>query len=293
LALANNQEDGLMLEARSLPIRRWRNSAVTFLATLGAALGLGVLIWILIMVIHKGIRAYDWNFFTELPTPPGMDGGGLANAIIGTLILTVLATLFGTPIGIVAGIYIAEQGKGSKLASLVRFLTNTLIGVPSIIIGVFIYTLVVMPMKNFSGLAGALSLAVIMLPIIVRTTEDMLNMVPNSLREAGLALGAPRWRVTLDIVFRSARGGLLTGVLLAVARVSGETAPLLFTTLNSPYWIHSLNEPIANLTVTIFNYAMSPYADWKEKAWGASLLIMAAVLFLNIISRLAFKTKTR
>jgi phosphate transport system permease protein len=217
----------------------------------------------------------------------------LANAIVGTLLITAMGAVIGTPIGILAGVYLAEYGKGTKIASAIRFVTNILIGVPSIIVGVFVYALVVMPSKTFSAHAGAASLAIIMLPVVVRTTEDMLNMVPSSLREAGLSLGAPNWKVILNIVFRAARGGLLTGVLLAIARVSGETAPLLFTALNSTYWMNSLNEPIANLTVTIFNYAMSPYADWKSQAWGASLLIMAGVLLLNILARLAFKERRR
>jgi phosphate transport system permease protein len=292
MVMADHQETGIKLKPRSFKRRHSTNGAVTLISTIGALIGLAALLWILVVVIQKGIGALDWAFFTSLPSPPGMAGGGLANAILGTLLITSLATLIGTPIGIIAGIYLAEQGKDSKLASLVRFLTNTLIGVPSIIIGVFIYTLVVLPTKSFSGLAGAIALAVIMLPVVVRTTEDMLGMVPNSLREAGLSLGAPRWRVIINIVFRAARNGLMTGVLLAVARVSGETAPLLFTALNSTYWIQSLHEPVANLTVTIFNYAMSPYADWKQKAWGASLLIMSAVLCLNILARVAVRTRT-
>jgi len=199
--------------------------------------------------------------------------------------------MLGTPIGILAGIFLAEFGKGSRLALVIHSITNILIGVPSIIVGVFVYTLVVEPMKTFSGIAGAISLAIIMLPVVVRTTEDILKLVPNSLRESGLAIGASRWQVTLQLVFRTAKSGLLTGVLLAVARVSGETAPLLFTAMNSPYWMGSLTEPTSNLTVTIFNYAMSPYPDWQAKAWGASLLIMAGVLTLSIISRLAFREK--
>jgi len=193
------------------------------------------------------------------------------------------------PIGLLAGTYLAEIGKGTRLAEAVRFVTNILIGVPSIIVGIFIYALLVVPMRSFSGYAGAAALAVIMLPIVVRTTEDMLNLVPDSLRESALALGASRWQVTLNVVFRAAKRGILTGVLLAVARVSGETAPLLFTALNSAYWFSSLKEPLSNLTVTIFNYAMSPYQDWQQKAWGASLLITVGVLFLTITARLIMK----
>ncbi len=279
------------LHIRPLKRRHITDYTVKVISTVGALVGLFFLTWILYEVTLRGLMALNWAFFTELPSPPGVTGGGVANAILGTVIITILAAIMGTPLGILAGVFLAEFGKGSKFSSLVRFMTNILIGVPSIIVGVFVYTLIVAPMKSFSGLAGAVSLAIIMLPVIVRTTEDMLNMVPNSLRESGLALGVSRWQVTLQIVFKAARSGMLTGILLAVARVSGETAPLLFTAMNSSYWLTSLNEPTANLTVTIFNYAMSPYADWQAKAWGASLLIMAAVLALNIFARLVTRKK--
>lgn len=289
--MEHQEEISLILPLRSLSNRHIRTATIRAISTLGALIGLAALLWILYVVVLRGFKAINPAFFTRLPLPPGMIGGGLANALVGTLLITILATLLGVPLGVLAGVYLAEFGRGQKLAAGVRFVTNILIGVPSIIVGVFIYTLVVIPTKTFSLYAGAISLAVIMLPVVVRTTEDMLTMVPNALREAGLSLGAPRWRVILGIVFRAARNGLLTGVLLAVARVSGETAPLLFTALNSPFWLHSLNEPVANLTVTIFNYAMSPYADWKTQAWGASLIIMVGVLFLNILARLAFKDR--
>jgi len=278
---------------RSARSRHMANSAILRISTLAAMVGLAMLIWILGVVMKEGFGAFDLDFFTKLPTPPGMAGGGLANAIAGTIMMTVLAILLAVPISILAGIHLAEYGKGAKLATSMRFVTSTLMGVPSIIMGVFVYTLVVKPTHTFSGYSGSIALAIIMLPVVVRTTEDMLNLVPVALREAGLALGAPHWKVILQIVFRSAKGGLLTGVLLAVARVSGETAPLLFTALNSPYWMHSLNEPLANLTVTIFNFAMSPYADWKSQAWGASLLITGGVLLLNISARLAFRDRNR
>lgn len=279
-------------KAKSLRKRRLIDITVKIISIIGASIGLFFLIWILLEVVRQGIGAYDWHFFTKLPSPPGVAGGGLANAIIGTFILTLLGTLIGAPIGLMAGIYLAEFGKGSKIAAAIRFINNTLIGVPSIITGVFVYTLLVIPAKSFSAYAGAVSLSVIMLPVVVRATEDMLNMVPDSLRESGLALGLPRWRVTMDVVFKAAKNGLITGVLLAVARISGETAPLLFTALNSQYWLKSLKQPTANLTVTIFNYAMSPYDDWIEKAWGASLLIMAAILALTLITRYAIKKNT-
>jgi phosphate transport system permease protein len=244
-------------------------------------------------VLTRGLGALNWSFFTQLPAPPGVPGGGLANALVGTLALTLLATFLGVPVGLLAGVYLGEFGQQSRLAHATRFAANVLMGVPSIIIGVFVYTLVVIPLGRFSGYAGALALALIMLPIVARTTEDMLRLVPDALREAGLALGAPRWRITLAIVFRAARAGLITGVCLAVARVSGETAPLLFTALNSPYWPHSLGEPTPNLTVTIFNYAMSPYPDWQRMAWGASLLITLGVLTLTLLARWSLRERPK
>jgi len=276
---------------RSQRARKLADGLVKAVAALSACAGLAALVWILYIVIHRGFQALNPAFFTRLPTPPGTAGGGLANAIVGTLLITVHATLFSVPVGIAAGIYLAEFGRGTWLARSIQFTTNILIGVPSIIIGVFVYLLLVVPLRTFSGIAGAAALGMIMLPVVVRTTEDMLALVPDQLRESALALGAARWQVTFRIVFRAARGGLLTGVLLAVARVSGETAPLLFTALNSPYWLHSLKEPVANLTVTIFNYAMSPYADWQQKAWGASLLIMFGVLLTTIAARLLLKRR--
>jgi len=262
---------------------------VKVISSLAALLGITILAWILYEVIKRGAAALNWSFFIHLPTPPGLTGGGVANAILGTSIITLLATLAGVPTGLLAGIYLAEFGQHSRIGSLVRFTSNVMMGIPSIIVGLFIYTLLVLPKHHFSGYAGSAALAVIMLPIVARTTEDMLRLVPNALRESALALGAPRWKTTLQVVFRAAKTGLITGVLLAIARVSGETAPLLFTALNSPYWPRSLNQPTANLTVTIFNYAMSPYTDWQEIAWGASLLIMSAVLVLTVVARFALK----
>jgi len=260
-------------------------------ASLSALVGLFFLAWILIVVIHKGAAAINWTFFTSLPSPPGVGGGGMANAIIGTLVMTLLAALIGVPIGLLTGVYLSEYGQRGRFAPAVRFLINVMMGVPSIIMGLFIYALLVVPMGHFSGYAGGVALSLLILPIVARTTEDMLTLVPNLLRESALALGTPRWRVTVEILFRAARTGLITGVLLAVARVSGETAPLLFTSLNSPYWPQTLAEPTANLTVTIFNYAMSPYPDWQQNAWGASLLIMAGVLSMTILARLAVRER--
>jgi phosphate transport system permease protein len=265
--------------------RRLTNGVVSVLSALSAVLGMMILAWIVWVVLSRGLGAFNLDFFTQLPTPPGEGGGGLVNAIIGTVVMTLIATLLAVPLGLLGGVYLAEFGLGSRLADNTRFSANVLIGMPSIIIGVFAYTLVVIPLGKFSGYAGIVALAIIMLPIAARTTEDMLRLVPNTLREAALALGAPRWRITLDIVFRAAKAGLITGILLAVARVSGETAPLLFTALNSPYMMSSLSQPTPNLTVTIFNYAMSPYHDWQQKAWGASLLITGGVLALTLMTR--------
>ncbi len=265
--------------------RKALNFLICIWATAAAMIGIIVLFWITFDVLGKGLSAWSIDFFTHLPTPPGVPGGGVVNAIAGTLSLTGIASLLAIPLGLLAGVFLAEFGQDSRLADNSRFLANVLMGLPSIIIGVFAYAVLVRPLGNFSGYAGAFALAVIMLPVVTRTTEDMLRLVPNTLRESALALGAPRWRVTLGIVFRAAKSGLITGVLLAVARVSGETAPLLFTALNSPFWPSSLAEPTPNLTVTIFDYAMSPYADWNEKAWGASLLITLGVLCLTVLSR--------
>ncbi len=273
------------MKHRSLFARRGTDMAVTAISSLAALFGIAMLSWILGTVMLKGYSAINWEFFTELPAPPGMPGGGLANAIVGTLLITFMAVLIGVPIGLAAGVWLAEFGQQSKTAEAIRFAANLLMGTPSIIIGVFVYVVMVMTTGNFSGTAGAVSLAIIMLPVVARTAEDMLALVPSALREAALALGVPRWKATLGIVFRAARTGLLTGILLAIARVSGETAPLLFTALNSPFWPESFNEPTANLTVTIFNYAMSPYDDWQTLAWGASLLIAASVLGTTVMTR--------
>jgi len=271
---------------RSIVQRRMVNAAITFIAGSAALLGIFMLVWLLVTVLGRGATAINWEFLTTLPKSAGSVGGGLANAIVGTLMITVLATLIGVPVGLMAGIYLAEFGRDSKYAGAVRFVAGIMMGAPSIVIGLFVYTLLVVRMGSFSGIAGAVALAIIMLPIVTRTSEDMLKLVPNQLRESALALGAPEHKMIFQVVFRAAKSGLITGVILAVARVSGETAPLLFTTLNSPYWNASMQGPTANLTVTIFNYAMSPYADWQAKAWGASLLIMAGVLFLNLTARL-------
>ncbi len=272
------------MRRRSRIVRKTVNVLALTASGLSAAAGLVFLIWILFDVLVKGISAVNWHFFTELPVPPGEEGGGLANAILGTVIITIIATGFGVPLGILAGTYLAEFGHG-KLGGIIRFLTNTFVSAPSIVIGVFVYAILVVPMGNFSGFSGGISLAIIMVPVVTRTTEEMLRLVPSSMREAALALGAPYWHMVWNVVYRSAKTGMLTGIILAVARVSGETAPLLFTALNSPYWPTDVFQPMANLTVTIFNYAMSPYEDWQSKAWGGALVITIAVLLMNIGAR--------
>jgi len=266
--------------------RRRVNAAVMGLSTLAAFVGLGMLVWILGDVALRGVAAINWHFFTGLPSPPGQGGGGLANAIAGTFVLTAVAAVIAVPAGILAGTYLAEFGAATRFGAAVRYVSDILVSAPSIVIGVFVYLVMVKPMGNFSGWAGAVSLAIIMLPVVTRTTEEMLRLVPSEVREATLALGAPYWKMMLGVIYRAAAAGMVTGILLAVARVSGETAPLLFTALNSPYWMHGLNEPVANLTVTLFNYAMSPYDDWHTMAWGAAFLITAAVLALTVFSRL-------
>lgn len=271
--------------------RRITNTLVSGISAAAAVMGIIILIWITSVVILRGLSAINLDFFIKLPTPPMVPGGGLANAILGTLVMTVLATALAVPIGLLAGVCLGEFGQGSRVADLCRFCANVLIGMPSIIVGVFVYGILVVSTGSFSGWAGAIALAIIMLPVVARTTEDMLRLVPDPLRESALAMGAPRWKVTVAIVFRAAKSGIITGVLLGVARVSGETAPLLFTALNSPYMISSLSQPTPNLTVTIFNYAMSPYEDWQRLAWGASLLITVGVLALNLMARFTFGEK--
>ncbi len=265
--------------------RRVANGAMHVLALLSALFGLVWLFWILTVLVQKGVPAINWDFFTKLPTPPGTPGGGLANAVAGSLMITLLATLIGVPAGVLAGTYLAEFGRKNALARVARFVSDVLVSAPSIVVGVLVYAVVVMPLHGFSGFAGAVALAIIMVPVVIRTTEEILNLVPDSLREAALALGAPHWKVILSVCYRRALAGMTTGILLAVARVSGETAPLLFTALNSPFWSPSLAKPVATLNVTLFNYAMSPYDDWRNLAWGAALLITLGVLFATILAR--------
>lgn len=265
--------------------RKAVNALMMVLSGLSALFGLFWLFWILAVLVRKGSAAINWAFFTQLPTPPGMGGGGMANAIVGTLLITALATAIGVPVGLMAGTYLAEYGKQTALGRAVRFVADVMTSAPSIVIGVFVYAVLVEPMKGFSGLAGGAALAIIMIPVVTRTTEEMLRLVPNTLRESALALGAPYWKVVLRVCYRRVFGGLMTGILLAIARVSGETAPLLFTSLNNPYWNFDITKPTGTLNVTLFNYAMSPYDDWRAKAWGAALLIALGVLFTTVLAR--------
>jgi len=264
--------------------RRRRNALFLGLSALATALGLGCLAVILATLAVKGADGLSLRVFTEMTPPPGSDGG-LLNAIAGSLIMTFLGVLFGTPLGIFAGTYMAEYGRHDRTTSVVRFVNDILLSAPSIVVGLFVYEIMVATLGHFSGLAGAVALAIIVVPVVVRTTEDMLVLVPDPLREAATALGAPRWHVISRIAYRAAKAGIITGVMLAVARISGETAPLLFTALNNQFWSADLNAPMASLPVTIFQFAMSPYEDWRRLAWAGALLITAAVLVLSVAAR--------
>ncbi|PWC57145.1 phosphate ABC transporter permease [Azospirillum sp. TSH7] len=265
--------------------RRIANKLALTLALGAAGFGLFWLVAILWTLLYNGLSAINLSLFTENTPPPGGEGG-LLNAIFGSVIMTTVATLVGTPVGVMAGTYLAEFGRGTKLAEVVRFINDVLLSAPSIMVGLFVYEVLVVRMGHFSAWAGAMALAVLVIPVVVRTTEDMLKLVPNSLREAAAALGAPQWKVITMVAYRAARNGMITGVLLAVARISGETAPLLFTALNNQFWSADMNAPMANLPVVIFQYAMSPYEDWRQLAWGGALLITVAILLLNIGARL-------
>jgi phosphate transport system permease protein len=264
---------------------RRRTNAVTMCLALGAtAFGLGWLVLILGALLWKGFGGLSPAVFTQMTPPPGASGG-LLNPIVGSLILTVLAVAIGTPVGILAGTHMAEYGRHDRLSGVVRFINDILLSAPSIVVGLFIYEVMVAPMGHFSGLAGGVALAVIVIPVVVRTTEDMLTLVPNALREAATSIGLPRSMSITRICYRAARAGMVTGVLLAVARISGETAPLLFTALNNQFWSTNLNAPIASLPVVIFQFALSPYKDWQSLAWTGALIITLAVLALSITAR--------
>ena len=263
-----------------------RFNLVMSLGTMG--FGMFFLLWILGVLFWQGFSALSPMLFTQMTPPPG-SAGGLANAIFGSVIIVGVATFISTPIGILAGIYLAEFGKDRWLASATRFINDILLSAPSIVIGLFVYTVYVAQVNHFSGWAGSFALALIAIPVVVRTTENMLSLVPHSLREAAVALGAPMWKVILMVTLKAVRGGVVTGILLAVARMSGETAPLLFTALNNQFWSTDMNAPMANLPVVIFQFALSPYEDWKTLAWAGALLITLAVLIINILARSVFK----
>ncbi len=271
---------------------RKRRNAILMVVSLSMLIyGLVWLAWILFTLLWEGAAALRPSILYEMTPPPGAKGGGLANAIAGSLVMVTAGTIIGTPIGVLAGTYLAEYGRASWLANATRFLNDMLLSAPSIIIGLFVYSVYVAQVKHFSGWAGSLALSLIVIPVVVRTTDDMLKLVPNSLREAAVALGCPMWKMVTMVCYRAARAGILTGILLAVARISGETAPLLFTALNNQFWSSNMNAPMANLPVVIFQFAMSPYEDWQRLAWGGAALITAAVLALNIIARLILSKK--
>jgi|APThiThiocy_cv2_1041547.scaffolds.fasta_scaffold49598_2 phosphate transport system permease protein len=264
--------------------RRRRNVIATVLAWAAAAFGLGWLVLILGILIYHGIGGLSLSVFTEMTPPPGA-AGGLLNAIVGSLIITILAIVIGTPIGILAGTYLAEYGRHDKLSTVVRFINDILLSAPSIVVGLFVYEIMVAPMGHFSGYAGAVALAVIVIPVVVRTTEDMLTLVPDTLREAAASIGLPRSLMIMRIAYRAARAGIVTGILLAVARISGETAPLLFTALNNQFFSVDMNAPMPSLPVVIFQFALSPYHEWQKLAWTGALLITVTVLALSIFAR--------
>lgn len=262
------------------------------LSVLAMAIGLAFLAWILWTLLANGLGALSATMFSGDTPAPGSEGGGLRNAIVGSLMMVGLSTLVSTPIGILAGIYLAEYGETNRFGQVTRFVTDIMLSAPSIVIGLFVYALYVANVKHFSGYAGTIALSLIAIPVVVRTTDNMLRLVPNSLLEAAFALGAPRWKVAMLVRLRAVKAGVITGVLLALARISGETAPLLFTALNNQFFSTDMNAPMANLPVVIYQFAMSPYDDWRSLAWGGALLVTFTVLFLNILSRTVFTQKT-
>lgn len=282
-------------EMKALRMQRYKtrkvvNIVALMLSLAAMAFGLVWLIWILAETIRLGVGGLSWSILTEMTPAPG-DEGGLANAIMGSLMMVGLATALGTPVGVMSGIYLAEYGQRTALGSITRFINDILLSAPSIVVGLFIYSVVVTRMNSFSAWAGVLALALIVVPVVIRTTENMLALVPSALREAAYALGSPKWKVITRITLRAARAGVVTGVLLAVARISGETAPLLFTALSNQFWTSNLSEPMASLPVTIFKFAMSPYENWQQLAWAGVFLITLAVLALNILARIVTRNK--
>jgi phosphate transport system permease protein len=276
----------------ALHLKRKRINILALSLSLSAmAFGLFWLIWILFNTIVLGVSGMSIAIFTEMTPAPNVVGGGLANAIYGSLMMVGLATLLGTPIGVLAGVYLGEYGQRTVLGEMTRFVNDILLSAPSIVIGLFIYAIVVAKMKTFSGYAGILALALIVIPVVVRTTENMLQLIPNQLREAAYALGAPKWKVIMMVTLKAARAGVVTGILLAIARIAGETAPLLFTALSNQFWTMDLSQPMANLPVTIFKFALSPFENWQKMAWAGVFLITMGVLALNIIARVMFRKK--
>jgi phosphate transport system permease protein len=271
---------------RRLLVNRW-NLAMALVAM---TFGMAFLLWILFTLFARGFEALSPTLFTQMTPPPG-SAGGLLNAIFGSFLMVLVATLISTPIGILAGIYLAEYGKDGWIANVTRFINDILLSAPSIVIGLFVYTVYVAQVQHYSGWAGSAALALLAIPVVVRTTENMLRLVPNSLREAAIALGAPMWKVILMVTLKAVRAGVTTGILLAVARISGETAPLLFTALNNQFWSVDMNAPMANLPVVIFQFAMSPFEEWQQLAWAGALLITLAVLTLNILARTLFRQR--
>ena len=270
--------------------RKWINKIALMLSLGAMSFGLFWLAWILLTILQLGISGLSLAVFTQMTPPPG-SAGGLANAIFGSVLMVGLATLIGTPIGILAGVYLAEYGRNTLLGHVTRFINDILLSAPSIVIGLFIYAAVVVPMGHFSGFAGVLALALLVIPVVIRTTENILRLVPDTLREAAAALGAPKWIMIMKVTVRASQAGILTGILLAVARIAGETAPLMFTALSNQFWSTDLSEPMANLPMTVFRFAMSPFKDWQDLAWAGVLLITGGVLVLNIVARLLFKEK--
>jgi len=271
--------------------RKIKSNIGIFLSMVAMVIGLAFLLWILSILMFKGFSALNLDMFTHSTPAPGSEGGGLLNAIVGSLMIVGSCTLISTPVGVMAAIYLSEYGDRSKIASVTRFINDIMLSAPSIVVGLFIYAIVVANAKHFSGWAGTLALALIAIPVVVRNTENMLKLVPVTLREAAFALGAPKWKVSTTVVLKAAKSGVMTGLLLSLARVSGETAPLLFTALNNQFYSTNMNAPMANLPVVIYQFAMSPYENWVNLAWGGALLITLTVLGLNILARVVFKEK--
>lgn len=274
-------------------MRKTQSLIALIMSSLAAMFGLFWLVFILGDVLFHGVKALNISLFTMDPAPPGVTGGGLRNAFVGQAMVTVFATLIGVPIGVLGGTFLAEYARGTKIANLISVMSDIMVSVPSIVVGTFVYAILVKPLGHFNGWAGAVALSIIMIPVVLRTTEDMLSLVPWTLREAAFALGAPYYKVIIQVVYRGAATGILTGILLSIARVSGETAPLLFTSFNNSFFSTSMNEPISSLTVTIFQYAMGPYEDWHAQAWAASFIMTLFVLVLTITGRAVLKWRYR